>query len=140
MKRKDYTPKEKKLRHLKARINAELIAENCPACGYPLVKTREEKWLFWDYGGAVEETIEYYRCTNPRCKNHNKEFSPTITRRVAGIGVSKRVLADLLVWKKHGKTTGWFRRHVNPMKVYLSGSYMASIYTKYIQNFDRHSF
>jgi len=135
MKRKDYTPKEKKLRHLKARIKAELITENCPACGYPLVKTREEKWLFWDYGGAVEETIEYYRCTNPRCKNHNKEFSPTITRRAPGIGVSKRVLADLLVWKKHGKTTGWFRRHVNPMRVYLSGSYMASIYTKYRKMF-----
>ena len=49
--------------------------------------------------------------------------------------MSKRALADLLVWRKHGKTTGWFRRHVNPMRVYLSGSYMASIYTKYRKMF-----
>jgi len=52
--RKEYTSKEKKLRHLKARTKAELITENCPACGRPLAKTREEKWLFWDYGGAIE--------------------------------------------------------------------------------------
>lgn len=131
----EYTPKEKKLRHLKASTKARQILDVCPTCGHPLEKTRETKEIFWDYGGALEETVEYYRCTNPRCPNHKKEFSPTITTRAPGVGVSKRVLADLLVWKKHGKTAGWFQRHVRPMRIYLSGSYMAAIYTKYRKMF-----
>lgn len=45
----DYTPHEKKLRHLKARTKARPILKACPKCGSPLVKTREEKLLFWDY-------------------------------------------------------------------------------------------
>ena len=131
----DYTPHEKKLRHLKARTKARPILKACPKCGSPLVKTREEKLLFWDYGGAVEETVEYYKCADPRCPNHKREFSPTKTMRAPGIGVSKRVLADLLVWRKHGKTAKWFRRYVHPTKVYLSGSYMRAVYTKYKKMF-----
>ena len=66
--KRDYTPHEKKLRHLKARTKARPILKACPKCGSPLVKTREEKRVFWDYGGAVEETVEYYKCADPRCQ------------------------------------------------------------------------
>ena len=131
----DYTPQEKKLKHTRRTIVAKVILDVCPVCGHPLIETRREETLIWDYGGAVREIVKYFRCTNPRCEYSRMEFSPTIRLKAPSLGISKRVLVDVLVWTKHGKTASWFQRHVRPTRVYLSGTYLRSVYHKYKKRF-----
>jgi len=122
---------EKMARHLRGTITTKAFTELCPLCGHRLVEAGKTTKTIWSYGGAIVEEVVEYTCTNPLCENHKRKFSPAITIRAPMTRLSKQVLADILVWRRIGKTARWIWKRLGPRRVYIYEGTICQIFNKY---------